>query len=82
VSTGLVHDVRGSGLGLSIIKHIVDAHSGKITVESQQGAGSTFTIFLPADEGYVTGDAHPPRAEESPAPVGLRVEDYSLGGDR
>ena len=50
VSTGLVHDVRGSGLGLSIVKHIVEAHRGKVTVESAPNRGSTFTIHLPVEE--------------------------------
>jgi signal transduction histidine kinase len=47
VSTGLVHDVKGSGLGLSLVKHIVLAHHGKVTVQSKPGEGSTFTIYLP-----------------------------------
>lgn len=47
VSTGLVHDVKGSGLGLSIVKHIVEAHQGRVTVQSAPGQGSTFTIHLP-----------------------------------
>jgi signal transduction histidine kinase len=50
VSTGLVHDVKGSGLGLSIVKHIVEAHHGKVIVESEADRGSTFTIYLPACE--------------------------------
>ncbi len=37
----------GTGLGLAIVKHIVQAHRGRITVESAFGAGSTFTIHLP-----------------------------------
>jgi len=47
VGTGLVHDVRGSGLGLSIVHHIVAAHGGRIDVQSEPGNGSTFTMRLP-----------------------------------
>lgn len=50
VSTGLVHDVKGSGLGLAIVQHIVQAHGGKITVESRFGHGSTFSLHLPLQE--------------------------------
>jgi signal transduction histidine kinase len=38
---------RGSGVGLALVKHIVTAHGGKVTVESQPGEGSTFTLRLP-----------------------------------
>ncbi len=48
VGSSLVHDVKGSGLGLSIAKHIVEAHGGRLTLESAPGQGSLFRLHLPA----------------------------------
>jgi signal transduction histidine kinase len=42
--------IKGTGIGLAMVKHIVDAHGGRIRVESVPGKGSTFTILLPSEE--------------------------------
>jgi two-component system sensor histidine kinase SenX3 len=51
VGTGLVHEVKGSGLGLSLVHHILQVHGGRVTVESEPGKGSTFTLHLPVGSG-------------------------------
>lgn len=40
--------IHGSGLGLSLVKHVIEAHGGKVSVESAPGQGSAFTLHLPA----------------------------------
>ena len=47
VDQSLSRKAEGCGLGLSIVKFIVDAHHGKIEVESKPGKGSTFTVKIP-----------------------------------
>jgi signal transduction histidine kinase len=42
---------KGTGLGLAISKRLIEDHGGKIGIESVKGAGSTFRINLPCDEG-------------------------------
>ena len=55
--------VGGTGLGLAIVKHILSRHRGRLTIESERGQGSTFTIALPATvaKGRDDGVTHPSR---------------------
>lgn len=50
----LVHNTKGSGLGLSLVRHITNAHGGNVTVESTPGKGSKFTLSLPLNGRKVT----------------------------
>lgn len=55
----------GTGLGLAIVKHICHNHGGEVSVWSQVGQGSTFTITLPTADGVSSG--HAPPAAPAPA---------------
>jgi len=49
----LVHNTKGSGLGLSLVRHITHAHGGEVEVESVPGKGSKFTLSLPLQANAV-----------------------------
>jgi signal transduction histidine kinase len=52
----LVHETKGSGLGLSLVHHIMEAHGGGVEVESAPGRGSRFTLALPIREQRPGGE--------------------------
>jgi signal transduction histidine kinase len=54
----LVHNTKGSGLGLSLVRHITHAHGGKIEVESTPGKGSKFIMSLPVADGSSPRNSH------------------------
>ena len=48
VDKGRSRAVGGTGLGLAIVKHIVNRHRGQLAIDSREGEGATFTVWLPA----------------------------------
>ncbi len=78
VESSIHRSVSGTGLGLAITKGLVEAHQGKILVESEVGKGSTFTFTLPVSQGerrdlgfrfILDKEFH--RAQENSAPLTL-----------
>ncbi|MDA1280152.1 MAG: ATP-binding protein [Chloroflexi bacterium] len=62
-------EIPGTGLGLALVKRIISMHGGTVTLESEQGVGSTFTILLPVLNVEAADDAEssePEPVDESP----------------
>ncbi|MEJ0048585.1 MAG: ATP-binding protein [Rhodospirillales bacterium] len=47
VDTGRSRAIGGTGLGLAIVKHVVNRHRGHLLIESEEGKGATFSVWLP-----------------------------------
>ncbi len=56
VSSGLIHTTKGTGLGLSLVKQIMDAHNGRIELESKLGVGSRFKLMFPINAKVKNGE--------------------------
>ena len=70
---GLARAHEGSGIGLTLVRRIIEAHGGAVAVESTPGAGTTFTVRLPNLVGPGTfagpGDRAAPGAHDAPGPL-------------
>jgi len=72
-------DEGSSGLGLYIVRKIVGLHQGRITVDSELGEGSTFTMILPAVSGPPEAGSTPRPSERSDRPA---PNDWDANGDQ
>jgi two-component system phosphate regulon sensor histidine kinase PhoR len=68
-------NVRGSGIGLALVKHIVEAHGGRLSVASVPGQGATFTVVVPAAPIVAQDPAKDPAGVD----LGTREADASPG---
>ncbi|MGK3964878.1 sensor histidine kinase [Sorangium sp. So ce118] len=75
----LARQQDGSGLGLSIVKHVIRAHGGRILVDSEPGKGSTFTLVLPIRNAPKTSPAG--RRAPDVAAAGPEPAEHAAGAD-
>ena len=79
LDAGLGQQQEGTGLGLALTKHFAEMHGGQVTVESELGRGSTFTVRLPLQAGATLEpaptDRHRVEAADPGLPLVLVVDD-------
>jgi two-component system sensor histidine kinase SenX3 len=64
VDKARARDTGGTGLGLAIVRHVAQAHGGEVTVQSREGEGSMFTLYIPLPNGAARGIAEVPTTED------------------
>ena len=87
IQTGPTREYEGAGIGLALVRYLAELHGGSVSVESQTGQGSRFTIALPWNTPPAQAETdtypEPPTAVESPSktsenPLVLVVEDNPM----
>ena len=66
--------IKGSGIGLTIVKKITEAHKGHLTLESRPGEGSTFTVILPMKDNDIPSSQPSPKGEGTSRQAGSFAE--------
>lgn len=85
VNDGVVSENAGTGIGLSLVKELVHLHEGSISVESELGQGTTFSVSLPAmdlEAGEVIVSSSPGSTERAAAPGAVKIVPVIENGEQ
>jgi signal transduction histidine kinase len=81
-TTAVVKRIRGAGVGLSLVKHTVERHGGRVELESAPGCGARFTLFLPAVDSTCDGVDRGAGEDAAPGDAALAVDGKEREGRR